>query len=253
MLWWGGMKRLAAVIALSTLAASSRADAQCEPQRPSDPCDEAVEAVPVVVVAEPPPQQPEAFARRGGLRTHGVALETGHLLEPGTFQANARVYGFFTQFGVGLHERFELSAEVVGYGLFGAGVGGRLSLLPPDSKLKAVVGAKLWTLTISPIKPLQVSGTLGYQSDRLNIHVNVSEMPTEDSRVWLGSVGAYYEVTRIVSVGFDAGRVAVVDDPDGLDGVIAGIKLTGEKFDLDLVMAANGEAAIPLVGFTGRI
>jgi hypothetical protein len=255
------MKAVAALAAVSLLAVSTPASAQplepsgCESRRPSDSCEAIAGGQAVVIVAEPPAETATAtdgFVRRGPPRTHGVAFATGHLLEVGTFQFSARAYGFFSQLAVGLHERIELSADVIGFGLFGAGIGARASLTPPESRLRAVVGAKLWTLAVSPIKPVQLGATLGVQSDRLNFHANVSEMPTDDGRLWLGTVGAHCELSEVVSIGVDAGRIAV-DTNDELTGVIAGVKLTGHQFDMDIVVAANDEGALPMLGFTGRL
>jgi hypothetical protein len=248
------MKPVATLAALSVLAVTGTANAQyvdpsaCETRRPSDPCD--ADTAHVVVVA-PAAEEPTGFARRGAPRTHGLAFETGHLLEPGTFQVSARAYGMFTQVGVGLHERIELSADLVGFWLVGAGAGARVSLTDPASKLRAAIGAKIWALTFSPLKPVQVSGTLAIQEDRVNIHANVSEMPTENDRLWLGSVGFLYELTPLVSIGADIGRVAT--GTDGFNGVIGGVKLTSDGFDMDIAVAANEEGAVPLLGITGRL
>lgn len=253
------MTRLAAVVALVTAAAPGLALAQspgvaCEAQRPSDHChpvyEDYEEVAPVVAIETPAPEKP-AFERRGAPRIHGALMDTGHLMPAGTFQFAGRAYGALAQVAVGLHDRLELSSDLVGYGAVGASIGFRASLTEAESPFRAVVGAKLWTLEDTDVKPVQISGTVAYQSEQVNVHANLLEMPTDSDRVWVVAIGAVLEINPKVSLTGDAGRIQVGDDL--VEGVVAGIKLTGTMFDIDLTVAANAEGAFPLVGLTGRI
>lgn len=186
-------------------------------------------------------------------RTHGVLFPTGELMEPGHVQGSLRGYGLWSTARLGLHEHLELEAQALVF--LGAAAGVRVGLTDSSSPLRAVASASIWWVGDNRPMSLSLGGTLGYTADRLNIHSTISEMPLDDERMWIANAGFLYRSSPRVSVGIDAGQIAL--GGDRLRGAAAGFKLTGKYFDIDLAAIFSPELSsdmpmIPIVSLTGR-
>ncbi len=227
----------------------------------------------VVVAPPPPPAPPPVRSLRD--RTHNSIFPNGNLVRSGDVQFQMHELGLYNRAAFGLNDRVEVS---IGAPLVPVVVsaGARVSATPRDSRMRLVLGAGVW----SPINDddqgeyvYQVSMTAGYQAEQLEVHGTVTRFSVKldgDQPVVAASVGMSYQFGRKAAVIAEAGRIAALgvdddcggdcssDDDPGLDGLLVGFKLMGERFDTDLGLLFVGDReareafTLPIVSMTYR-
>jgi hypothetical protein len=179
---------------------------------------------------------------------HSFYLPTGNLTRSGEFAASVHEFGLFNTISYGVSDHLEISAGAPAIPIVWS-VGARLSLTSPDSPLRAVVGGSIWMPLVQESQNRfeyirQGTVTLGYQTDRWNIHGSLSALQPnfDDDTLFLGSVGFLYRTGKKSALMLDIATVDVnqfrscssgCSNPPLARIVTAGVKRMGKKWDMD--------------------
>jgi hypothetical protein len=250
---------------LATLAAAARLAATLVAGTPP-----AAAQAPAYIVVQPPPAPPRSLADR----THNSIFPTGNLVAAGEVQFTMHELGLYNRAAFGVSDRLELA---IGAPLIPVVVsaGARIAATPSGSRMRLVLGASVW----NPINDdgdgeavYQLSVTAGYRSERFEVHATAARFSPGldgDQPAAAVSVGMSYQFGPKSALVTELGRIAVVgagaascdgscDDDLALDGLLAGCKLMGERFDTDLGLLFVGDRdareafTLPVVSMTYR-
>jgi hypothetical protein len=200
------------------------------------------QAAPYGTAPPPPPAAPVQRSLRH--RTHNWLAPTGELLRSGDAEVTMHEF-LYASGAVAVSDNLELNFSMPVLPLF-ASVGARLGLTSPASPLKLVVGfAAYMPLVADDGDELltQATATVGYTTDRLNLHATVSLLAVsgEDKALVALNAGGSFMIGRKVALMGELVHLAVAEDDAPADEAMGlsmvGLKFMGESTDFDVGLA----------------
>lgn len=260
------MRRLAIApvlfAALAALAQTARADG------PPPPCGvEWAPGLQPAACSEPAPRDRDP--RDLADRTHVSVLPTGALTPSGDVSVQVHGLGAWNRIAFGVGDHLELSASAPVIPIV-TNVGARLSLTPPRSPLRLVVGASAWIPLYDDGSAVQGTITVAYQSERTNFHASATSfmVPHDgDGPTLFGyDAGIAHRTSDRIALFADLVRVAWLDNCadcggpgyEAVHGLVLGAKVMGDRWDYDLgffvalIPGDDGPPAVPLISITRR-
>ena len=184
--------------------------------------------------------------------THSFVLPTGVLTPRGDVELQVHELGLYNTLSIGLTDRLEISIGAPVVPVIGR-IGARFSLTGPRSALKLVVGGGVsTTLMEGDGALLDASGTVAFESGRLNVHGTVAAFIPIDGEDGMGvlSAGVAFRAAPHLVLIADVTRMSMknqtVYDSTGCmescggsellarSAATVGVKLVGQHFDADL-------------------